>query len=584
MEHSTNKIDLEVLVKALEPLGTIFTLYDSSQGLIFANQTAKKSFPVFFEKLEQGYSFEYATRQSVIEQYPEMPAEKVEQLTLKLCEFQRTGERYEALGSQGSTIAIVHGKLDDNTTLGVGIDVSELKAHQVELEKLAAQNFQLASIDQLTGLANRRYFIEVLESSIADCQVNQCTFHIGLLDLNNFKRINDTYGHGVGDLLLKKVSNRLKKVLPDVYCLARLGGDEFIVLYRDAMSNEELFALGNAICRSIREPYNLEGNVVEVSTSLGWCSFPENGETVSDILTKSDYALYQSKEINKGLPVIFSNEHQQSILRQSNLCLHLEKEKIVKELNVEFQPIHDTITGHIVAFEALARWDNCDLGKIEPDEFIPLAEKIGCINRVTQILLQKTLNFASDWPKDISLHFNLSGLDICKPFLISSLIAIVEESKFPTESLVFEITETAVIDNLDNLDDVFELLQNAGIKLALDDFGTGYSSLSHLTRIPVGSIKIDKSFTDRFHPESVEESVLKTIVYLCENLQIECIVEGVEDQAQVERLQSIKLHNVQGFYFSKPIPLELVSAYILKHNLVKTNENNTPKFANATGY
>ena len=581
MGYNTNKIDLEVLVKALEPLGTSFSLYDNSQGLIFANQAAKESFPIFFEKLEQGYSFEDATRQNVIEQYPGMSAKKVEQYTRKLCEFHRTGVRYDAHGSQGSTIAVVHGKLDESTTLGVGIDVSELKNQQVELEKLAAQNFQLANIDQLTGLANRRYFIDVLESSIADCQINQSTFHIGLLDLNNFKRINDTYGHALGDLLLKNVSNRLKTILPEVACLARLGGDEFIVLCQNAMSNEELLALGNSICRSILKPYNLDGNVVEVSTSIGWCSFPEYGETVSDLLTKSDYALYQSKEINKGLPVIFSSEHQQSIHRQSNLCFHLEKANIAEELYVEFQPIHNTITGRIIAFEALARWDNCDLGNIEPDEFIPLAEKIGCINRITEILLRKTLNFASDWPTDINLHFNLSGLDICKPLLISSLITIIKESKFATESLIFEVTETAVIDNLDGLSDVFELLQNAGIMLALDDFGTGYSSLSHLTRIPVGSLKIDKSFTDRFQPDSVEESVLKTIVYLCESLQIECIVEGVEDQAQVERLESIKLHNVQGFYFSKPIPLEMVSAYILRHNLININENITPKPAKA---
>ena len=577
MKHSSKKIDLDMLEKALEPLGTSFTLYDNSQGLIFANRAARESFSILFEILEQGFSFEEATRYNVIQQYPEMLEEDVEHLTNQLCEFHKNGVRYDAHGSNGRIIAVVHSKIDEHTTLGVGMDISELKNSQIELKKLVSQNFRLASLDQLTDLANRRHFIEILESVIADSQVDQSSFHIGLLDLDDFKRVNDTYGHGLGDLLLKNVADRLKAVLPEATCLARLGGDEFIILCRNVMNEEELVALGNKICCSIREPYDLDGNVVKISTSLGWCCFPKNGNTVTDILNKSDYALYQSKKMNKGLPVIFSNEHEQSILRQSNLCYHLEKADVEEELYVNFQPIHDILTGRIIAFEALARWDNCELGNIDPSEFIPLAEKIGCINKITQILLQKTLGFAKNWPKDIDLHFNLSGLDVCKPLHISNLVEIVKHSDFVTNLLVFEITETAVIDNLDDMSGIFECLKKSGIRLSLDDFGTGYSSLSHLTKIPVSSIKIDKSFTDRFLSDPIAESVLKTIFYLCQNLQVECIVEGVENQTQIKRLQSMNLNSVQGYYFSKPLSTDAISAYILRHNFIDTKASDISK-------
>jgi len=557
---------MKIFIDALDKLETVFTVYDENYQILFANQAAKKARPMFFKAIDGGKSIWDATYDCFKNDYPYRSEEKLKLDTDRILRLQRSGEQYEVKGVNGMVYAMTHEKIDENRILGLGIDVSDIKNHQAELEKLASQNFILANTDQLTKLANRRHFTNVLEQGIAFAQDLYPEFHIGLIDLNGFKRINDTYGHAIGDLLLQEVASRFKSTISEGDFLARLGGDEFAVICRGNNRPDQLFNIGNDLCDVMRPHCWLDGNSIQLSASIGWSSFPKNGETVSDLLRKSDYALYQAKARRGGCSVVFTDEHEDSIRRQSTMNALLDNAPLEDELYIEFQPIHDTSNGSIMAFEALARWQSPVLGRLTPDEFIPAAENIGRINTVSQILLAKALELAKGWPPDIHLHFNLSAIDLSRVAFVSALVDIVEMSDFPGSNLIFELTETAILQNLNDLDDVFEILNRAGIRLSLDDFGKGYSSLSYLTQIPISILKIDKSFTERLRFDTDEEIVLETINYMCAKLGIDCIVEGVEDGLQVAQLKSIGLLNMQGYYFSKSLPVENVAAYILKQS------------------
>lgn len=561
----------KIFIKALERLSTVFAVYDEDGNLVFANRAAREALPAYFGSLENGDSIREATIKQIKFQAPKISSKDLLLHTNLINDQQFSGKQYEVEGTRNRTFAVKHEKLTSNTYIGHGMDVSELKRQQSKLEMYARLNFNLANTDQLTDLANRRYFINKLDTTILKSKKDQSTFHVGLLDLNGFKRINDLYGHTIGDKLLKMVANNIKRSIKKHDFVARLGGDEFAIISHGNPDQIQLSSISKKICSSVSDTYELSGNRIQISSSLGWCSFPQNGQTVSDLLRKSDYALYQSKENRIKGGTIFSNQHEIKIKRQSSICIQLECAPLADELFLQFQPIHDTTQGKIIAFEALARWDSKKLGTVHPAEFIPLAERMGCISKLSRILLVKALALAQHWPADIHLHFNLSGMDLCEPKTMSELIKIVQGSDFPTSQVIFEVTETAVIDNLDGLSNIFKLLEDAGIKLSLDDFGVGYSSLSYLTRIPVSILKIDKSFIDHLKPNSEKEAILETIHYLCNKLKIECIVEGVEDTVQYKQLSSLGFNNMQGYFFSEPMPTHNVAAYIL--NFIQSGNN-----------
>lgn len=308
----------------------------------------------------------------------------------------------------------------------------------------------------------------------------------------------------------------------------------------------------------------LSGNDIGVSGSLGWAAFPTDGRTASDLLRKSDYALYKSKHSDSSQAVLFSTYDEKLLRRESEVARQLETADLEDEFYLEFQPIIDSKTNTIAGLEALVRWDSPVLGLVSPVDFIPLAEKTGIISELTKIILKKALQNAIHWPKPIDMHVNISAVDLGKVHVMSELLNIVKRSAYPTESVIFEVTETAVVDTFENTSEIFELLDKNGVRLALDDFGMGFSGLSYLARIPVSCLKIDKYFTAELEPDSDNEKVLKTILYLCENLEINCIIEGVETRSQYEQLMSLGANHMQGFYFSESLNSRDLAAFILK--------------------
>lgn len=559
------KLYVRTFSEALERFGHAFAIYNKDYSLIFANAAAFKAMPSYFNALKQGKPIRDAIELQIRSAFPQMPDPDLDRLTDIFLERSRTNDSYEVAGEGGTVTKVTNHTLSEGLILGLGMDVTKLKNQKTKLETLANENYKLAITDQLTGLSNRRQFVETLERNITEHQSTNTKFFTGLIDLNGFKRINDIYGHAIGDSVLATIADRATSFLRNEAFLARLGGDEFAIIMQRPMSPAELLSFSENLCEALRQPQTFAGNNIAVSASLGWASFPKDGKTASDLLRKSDYALYQSKNSKSGKPVIFSEKDEKIMRRNSQISLELETANLEEELYLEFHPIHCGRHGKITAFESLARWNNATLGIISPVEFIPLAEKVGQIGHLSKILLKKSLKTAESWPKSIDLHFNLSAIDLGNSDQILDLIKIIKDSKFPRESVVFEVTETALINTFENISDVLNILSENEIRLALDDFGTGFSSLSYLTKLPVTCIKVDKSFTDRLTSQSDEEKVLKTIRYLCENLDINCVVEGVESQSQLDQLMSLKLELMQGFHFTKPLKIESLAAYLLNN-------------------
>lgn len=559
--------NLRVFTDALERFKDSFAIYDRNYKLIFANSAAYDAMPAYFNALDSGRSIEEAHRAQVHQFFPEMPEPMLTEKSAAIVERFYYGSIYEIGITKNRTIQVRHETLNEHYTLALGIDISTIKSQQAEMESLAEENHRLANTDQLTGLANRRQFIKSLEDRIARCELGGCAFYVGLIDLNGFKRVNDVYGHAVGDELLTGVAQRASAYIEEETFLARLGGDEFALITPVNESYLDLVARSAGLCEVLRQPQHLSGNDISVSASLGWAAYPTDGTTASELLQKSDYALYKAKYSDAQKTVVFSDTDEEVLNREAELTRQMQIADMEDQIFLEFQPIFETQSNRIIGLEALTRWDSPVLGLVCPAEFIPLAEKTGTINHLTRIILKKALSQAIHWPKSVELHINISAVDLGRLEVISDLIDIIQLSAYPAQSVVFEVTETAVVDTFENTSETFDLIKSSGVRLALDDFGKGFSSFSYLTRLPVTCLKVDKYFTERLKPNSDDEKILRTILYMCETLGIDCIIEGVETRSQLNQLIALGANNMQGYYFSKSLKPENLAAFMLRYGM-----------------
>lgn len=435
------------------------------------------------------------------------------------------------------------------------IDKQAMLEQQSKILKiLSNENMRLANLDSLTTIPNRRRFFSELEKRIQERQESSDPLVVGILDLDGFKQVNDIFGHPAGDQLLIDASHRLKELFDDDVFIARLGGDEFGLIIENPGTERELKGFGNYICDALREPFQMKEGSAQVAGTIGFAIYPEAGKTPSILFERADYALCYSKQNNKGTIGIFSEEHETAIREVSSIAHCLREANLNDELDIHYQPIYDTKQGHIVAFEALARWTNPQLGVIPPNIFISSAEQSGIISRLTPILFNKALHEASKWPSHIGLSFNLSTFDLCSPDSILSLLNSIERQGFDATRITFEITETAVMQDFNRATHGLSLIRQMGSKIALDDFGTGYSSLSYLPRMPIERLKVDRSFIEDIESSNAKQDIMHTIGELCRNLKLECIIEGVESESQFLLLDKMGYSLMQGYYLSRPVP------------------------------
>ncbi|EKM98978.1 diguanylate cyclase/phosphodiesterase [Acidocella sp. MX-AZ02] len=438
----------------------------------------------------------------------------------------------------------------------------ELQRRQRETQLLSDENSRLAYLDSLTGLPNRRRFFAELEQALSDAAQGGRCLAVALMDLDRFKGINDMHGHAAGDRLLSQVGARLRRLVGEGIFIARLGGDEFGVILRDCQGGAAVRQFAADVRHVLEAPCIVGDRLATISSSLGVAIYPDAGGTAEELFERADYALYHGKQTEKGGMVLFSREHETRIRAEARLEQAFRHSDMESELWVAFQPIVDVAQRKVVAFEALARWQSPELGLVSPGLFVPLAERSQLVCPMTAVLLQKALAAAREWPEHVSLNFNLSPYNFTSVETMSRLRTLVTGSGLAPSRIEFEVTESALLDDFEHAQSCLRELRALGARIALDDFGTGFSSLSHVSRLQLDKIKIDRSFVIDVHSSATSANIVKTIISLCDNLRLDCVVEGVETLEQLHTIAALGGHFIQGFLISRPVPAEAVAGLI----------------------
>ncbi len=439
----------------------------------------------------------------------------------------------------------------------------DLQQRQAEIQQLSDSYQGLANLDELTSLPNRRRFFQQLDEAIKAAEGAGRRFAVGVIDLDGFKPVNDAYGHSVGDKVLIEAGVRLGQAHGAPLFVARLGGDEFGLIVADDLDQDGLQRLGASLCAALGAPYCLPGVTAQVSGSVGFALYPHAGETPERLYERADYALYHAKQNLRGSTVVFSSDHETAIRRASVIEQALRHADMKEEFHLVFQPLVDVRQRRTLGFEALARWTSPILGDVSPVDFVPVAERSGLIAQLSLILLAKALKAAAQWPDTVWLSFNLSARDVVSPQQIARIVDVIKTSGLDPARLDLEVTETAVMRDLAQAERALTTLKALGVHIALDDFGVGYSSLSHVDRLPIDKLKIDGSFMRGLAETGKRRAIVKTILDMCRNLELDCVVEGVESAAELALLLPLGCRVAQGYLFSRPIRGEAVGDYLL---------------------
>lgn len=437
-----------------------------------------------------------------------------------------------------------------------------LQERQAEIQSLSDDYLRLANLDGLTGLPNRRQFFARLQRVTDAAAAAGGRFAVGVIDLDGFKPVNDAYGHAVGDRVLVEAGQRLSRDHGQPVFVARLGGDEYGLIIEADLAIEALQRLGAELCAALREPYCMPGVTAQVSGSVGFAVYPQAATAPELLYERADYALYHAKQNVRGAAVVFSADHETAIKTSGLIEQALRHADMASEFSLSYQPLVDIRSERTVGFEALARWTSPTLGVVSPADFVPVAERSGLIANMSPVLLAWALDAAAGWPQDVRLSFNLSTRDIATPRQIERIIDIIRLSGVAPDRIDLEITETAVMRDFDQASRSLAALKALGVRIALDDFGAGYSSLSYVHRLPIDKLKIDGSFMRGMHAADKRRAIVKTILDLCRNLGLDCVVEGVETQEQMALLQPLGCRVVQGYLFARPMTGEAVADYL----------------------
>ena len=434
-------------------------------------------------------------------------------------------------------------------------DFTQMVEAQVRTQALSDDNFRLANLDSLTDLPNRRAFFSDLENAVNEARANNTKLALGIIDLDGFKPVNDLYGHPFGDKLLREVSRRLSDLCrAEGSYIARLGGDEFALIIPNVDKDDAILATGQSLCEALRTPFELPEAPVQIAGTIGFAVYPQLAQSPVELFERADYALYDGKRGDRrGRATLFSAEHVAAISRDARIEQALKMADLDKELEVVFQPIVDVYASKTIGFEALARWMSPTLGKVPPGQFIPVAERAGIIGKLTRPLLTKALAAAKTWPVDFRLSFNLSAYDLSSPEAVFGIIGVIKNSGFEACRLDLEITETAFGHDFDQVRKAAHLLKHLGCGISLDDFGTGYSSLSRLHALPLTKIKIDRSFVVDLHNNPASAKIVRSLLALSRDMGLDCIVEGIETEHEMEALRKLGGAMVQGYFYSPPV-------------------------------
>ena len=423
------------------------------------------------------------------------------------------------------------------------------------LDEEQKELYKMARTDRLSGLANRNALNEYLERLIADSLHTNTEFAFLFLDIDHFKAINDELGNTIGDELLKKVSAKIKSVIPSNDFVARVGGDEFVVVLHQYELLTELTKIVNRVQQAIQDQWVIKNNPIHISSSVGIALYPKDGVEVASLMQHSNMAMYEAKKKGRAQYHFFTDDLNKEVQDTIALDKAMRQALEDQEYALYFQPKTDVKTGNIVGVEALIRWVSPTLGIIPPDVFIPLAEENGFIVELGDWVLKEAIYQQIRWKEmgmDILVSINVAAKQILSPTFEYKFTTLLQDSMVDTSKIDLEITEYLFLEHNKNNLQVLHFIHDCGIRISLDDFGTGYSSLSYLKKFPIDTLKIDKVFMDDYN--TLEGSIfVETIVKMGQTLNMRVIAEGVEEKEQVDYLKSIDCDVYQGYHCSKPL-------------------------------
>ncbi len=425
-----------------------------------------------------------------------------------------------------------------------------LDAQHEELQRLNDENRKLALTDSLTALPNRRSFYGDLDALTASPEGQ--SFAVGVLDLDRFKPINDTYGHQVGDRLLGAIATRLRETAGPFVRAYRLGGDEFGLI---DTSGGDFAQTCERLLQQVQAPLHIGEIVLSVGGSLGIARSPEAGTQASDLFDRADYALYHAKHVNGGGICTFTASLETAVRADRAIEVALQASTLEDELSIVLQPIVDLASAGLAGVEVLARWTSPLVGEVSAADFIAIAERSTAIHSITRAIFKKGLKAAQQLPDGVAVSFNISACDLTSSTTLAFVRREIQRAGITPDRIWIEVTETAVMRNAEAAAESLQAFRDLGVRIALDDFGTGYSSLGYVQRLPLDKVKIDRSFVTGLGSEN-GGTITAAVITLCHTIGLTCVAEGVETDDQRRILQAAGCEHAQGYLFSKPLTLD----------------------------
>jgi diguanylate cyclase (GGDEF)-like protein/PAS domain S-box-containing protein len=474
----------------------------------------------------------------------------------------------------------VKDRLDETTHyVGVFSDITFRKKAEEDLRRMA-------NYDQLTGLPNRSLFQERLKHAISLCERLNKHLILLFIDLDNFKVVNDSLGHSIGDKLLSKVAERISACVRGNDTVARLGGDEYTILLEQVDSELIGTKVADKILEALSRPFRIQGHELVIGCSIGIASYPDDGADVESLLRNADTAMYSAKYKDKNNYQFFTESMNQKANRRLELEHELRKAIQAGDISVFYQPKVSIQTGKIIGCEALARWHHAEYGDVSPVDFIPLAEETGLIYALGENVLTISCHAAKKWVDDYQfkgrIAVNLSTMQFRQADLLNIIKNVLVKSKLKGSSLELEITEGMLVQNQDQAIEIMNNICDMDIHLSIDDFGTGYASLAQLKKFPINTLKIDKSFIDDITLSDKDANLVKAILSLSSNLEIDTVAEGVESFEQLDILGSMGCDVIQGYVYSKPVSAadfaNLLSKNVTLYDIRNGNSSKILKF------
>lgn len=479
---------------------------------------------------------------------------------------------YVLIGEYANKNKILYSKLKNDYQEIQGIHEQLIIAE----EKLRAQYDEFNKFryyDMLTDTPNRELFINTLENEIIKAVGKKIKHALLFVDLDNFKETNDTLGHNYGDELLKKVAILFKASIKEGDIVSRVGGDEFFILMKNIVEYSEI----SNLCEKLQNLLNSEINIMDkhiyISASIGITVFPDDGDETGILLKNADTSMYSAKYSGRAKYSFFDKSMSDVVVRRVEIEKGLRCALKNNELEIYYQPQIDIINNKIKGFEALLRWNSSELGWISPAEFIPVAEQSGLLIPMGDWIIKTVCNQNKLWKSKGYIYdtiaINLSSIQLENNKFEKTLKSLIAETKINPKFVELEITESILMKDFENNVKLLTEIRKLGINIALDDFGTGYSSLSYLKLLPINTLKIDKSFIDNIVTNDREKSIVDGIIQLAQKIGLDVIAEGAESKEQIKLLQGMGCNQIQGYYFSKPLPACEIEEMFLKSNFIE---------------